>query len=249
MRKNLIIAFLFIMIAVIAYMIFGAGDAGIKVGVCSGVPGVNMTNNQGAEYDIAKLVGNRMGQKIKYKNISFYDIMSSTDKKVVSMGMAGFSGNSKKIKMIEEKYPNVMCINYAPCHIFLVTKNAKENIIGVQSGSVNEEVLLAEKYKDAKIKTFSCVEDMLKAFEDGQINGYVVDTIHKNCLSIAADIKITKLQSNGINFFIIVDKSNDNLIRSVHEVLKDLKNPVKTEVPSAKNNTKVENCAKPAIKK
>jgi len=226
---------MFIIIAsIFGYIFFFKGDSSkmLIVAANDGVPGVVMKGN-GIEYDLVKRVANNVKKEIKIDPLAFDKVIQSVKSGKAVMGIAGFSRTDEEILAFEKANPELVFIKHSPAHIFTVSKSsAKEKIYGVQAGTENYNLLKAflGAAFDKQAKVYSSVDAMMKSLEDGIVNTIVIDGFDRASVQEIfkkdASLIVTIFGKSKSNYCVIINAKHVDVIKAVHEVLKDLRKPV-----------------------
>lgn len=186
----------------------------------------------GVDVDIAKEIAKELGKKLVIKDVAFDSIIHEVKSGKADIGVAGISYSEERAKQVS------FSIDYTKSRqVVVVRTNSNiskiEDInnkkISVQLGSV-ADMYVSEHYKSKNItrqkKYLAAIQDL----KDNKVDCVVMDELPaQEILKNNSDIKILKDALTEDSYGIIVDKENQELLKTINEVINRLKKEGKIE--------------------
>lgn len=180
----------------------------------------------GVDVDIARMIAEKLGKKLIIKDVAFDSIINEVKTGKADFGAAGISYSEERAKQVD------FTINYSTSkQVVIVRTNNMLNAfnelnnkkIAVQLGSVGD-TYATKNYPNATIvrqkKYLAAIQDLIDRKDDAVI---MDELPAQEILKNYSDITLMEGYLTSDSYGMIVKKGNNELLISINEVLKDLK--------------------------
>lgn len=186
----------------------------------------------GADIEIAKAIGDELGVKVKFSEMSFDNVLASVQSGKADIAISGISATKERQKIFDfsDTY-------YDSETVLLVKKDATEKTykqisdfskksIAVQKGSIQENIAKAN-LSDANVVSLAQLGEAINELKSGQVEGVVLEkAIAKGYVDQNSDLTMSdialKSDSNDA-YAVAMPKGSDDLKTKVNKIIAKLK--------------------------
>lgn len=185
----------------------------------------------GADIEIAKVIGDELGVKVKFSEMSFDNVLASVQSGKADIAISGISATKERQKIFDfsDTY-------YDSETVLLVKKDATETYkqisdfskksIAVQKGSIQENIAKAN-LSDANVVSLAQPGEAINELKSGQVEGVVLEkAIAKGYVDQNSDLTMSdialKSDSNDA-YAVAMPKGSDDLKAKVNKIIAKLK--------------------------
>lgn len=185
----------------------------------------------GADIEIAKAIGDELGVKVKFSEMSFDNVLASVQSGKADIAISGISATKERQKIFDfsDTY-------YDSETVLLVKKDATETYkqisdfskksIVVQKGSIQENIAKAN-LSDANVVSLAQPGEAINELKSGQVEGVVLEkAIAKGYVDQNSDLTMSdialKSDSNDA-YAVAMPKGSDDLKAKVNKIIAKLK--------------------------
>lgn len=185
----------------------------------------------GADIEIAKAIGDELGVKVKFSEMSFDNVLASVQSGKADIAISGISATKERQKIFDfsDTY-------YDSETVLLVKKDATETYkqisdfskksIAVQKGSIQENIAKAN-LSDANVVSLAQPGEAINELKSGQVEGMVLEkAIAKGYVDQNSDLTMSdialKSDSNDA-YAVAMPKGSDDLKTKVNKIIAKLK--------------------------
>lgn len=185
----------------------------------------------GADIEIAKAIGDELGVKVKFSEMSFDNVLASVQSGKADIAISGISATKERQKIFDfsDTY-------YDSETVLLVKKDATETYkqisdfskksIAVQKGSIQENIAKANLL-DANVVSLAQPGEAINELKSGQVEGVVLEkAIAKGYVDQNSDLTMSdialKSDSNDA-YAVAMPKGSDDLKAKVNKIIAKLK--------------------------
>ena len=185
----------------------------------------------GADIEIAKAIGDELGVKVKFSEMSFDNVLASVQSGKADIAISGISATKERQKIFDfsDTY-------YDSETVLLVKKDATETYkqisdfskksIAVQKGSIQENIAKAN-LSDANAVSLAQPGEAINELKSGQVEGVVLEkAIAKGYVDQNSDLTMSdialKSDSNDA-YAVAMPKGSDDLKAKVNKIIAKLK--------------------------
>ena len=186
----------------------------------------------GADIEIAKAIGDELGVKVKFSEMSFDNVLASVQSGKADIAISGISATKERQKIFDfsDTY-------YDSETVLLVKKDATEKTykqisdfskksIAVQKGSIQENIAKAN-LSDANVVSLAQPGEAINELKSGQVEGVVLEkAIAKGYVDQNSDLTMSdialKSDSNDA-YAVAMPKGSDDLKAKVNKIIAKLK--------------------------
>lgn len=185
----------------------------------------------GADIEIAKVIGDELGVKVKFSEMSFDNVLASVQSGKTDIAISGISATKERQKIFDfsDTY-------YDSETVLLVKKDATETYkqisdfskksIAVQKGSIQENIAKAN-LSDANVVSLAQPGEAINELKSGQVEGVVLEkAIAKGYVDQNSDLTMSdialKSDSNDA-YAVAMPKGSDDLKAKVNKIIAKLK--------------------------
>lgn len=186
----------------------------------------------GADIEIAKAIGDELGVKVKFSEMSFDNVLASVQSGKADIAISGISATKERQKIFDfsDTY-------YDSETVLLVKKDATEKTykqisdfskksIAVQKGSIQENIAKAN-LSDANVVPLAQPGEAINELKSGQVEGVVLEkAIAKGYVDQNSDLTMSdialKSDSNDA-YAVAMPKGSDDLKAKVNKIIAKLK--------------------------
>lgn len=185
----------------------------------------------GADIEIAKAIGDELGVKVKFSEMSFDNVLASVQSGKADIAISGISATKERQKIFDfsDTY-------YDSETVLLVKKDATETYkqisdfskksIAVQKGSIQENIAKAN-LSDANAVSLAQPGEAINELKSGQVKGVVLEkAIAKGYVDQNSDLTMSdialKSDSNDA-YAVAMPKGSDDLKAKVNKIIAKLK--------------------------
>ncbi|MFR1098145.1 MAG: transporter substrate-binding domain-containing protein [Streptococcus thermophilus] len=185
----------------------------------------------GADIEIAKAIGDELGVKVKFSEMSFDNVLASVQSGKADIAISGISATKERQKIFDfsDTY-------YDSETVLLVKKDATETYkqisdfskksIAVQKGSIQENIAKAN-LSDANVVSLAQPGEAINELKSGQVKGVVLEkAIAKGYVDQNSDLTMSdialKSDSNDA-YAVAMPKGSDDLKAKVNKIIAKLK--------------------------
>lgn len=186
----------------------------------------------GADIEIAKVIGDELGVKVKFSEMSFDNVLASVQSGKADIAISGISATKERQKIFDfsDTY-------YDSETVLLVKKDATEKTykqisdfskksIAVQKGSIQENIAKANLL-DANVVSLAQPGEAINELKSGQVEGVVLEkAIAKGYVDQNSDLTMSdialKSDSNDA-YAVAMPKGSDDLKAKVNKIIAKLK--------------------------
>lgn len=192
----------------------------------------------GADVEIAKAIGEKLGVEVEFSAMSFDNILASVAAGKADIGISGISATAERSKSFDfsDVYynaANVVLVNKADADKYTSTDSLAEKSVGAQKGSIQEGVV-TEQLTGSHLVSLTQVPEMITELKSGQLDGVVLEeTIAKGYVSknddiVVADITLKEDDSEP-GSAVAMPKDSPSLKKAIDEVIAELKSSGKID--------------------
>ena len=186
----------------------------------------------GADIEIAKAIGDELGVKVKFSEMSFDNVLASVQSGKADIAISGISATKERQKIFDfsDTY-------YDSETVLIVKKDATEKTykqisdfskksIAVQKGSIQENIAKANLL-DANVVSLAQPGEAINELKSGQVEGVVLEkAIAKGYVDQNSDLTMSdialKSDSNDA-YAVAMPKGSDDLKAKVNKIIAKLK--------------------------
>ncbi|MGV4329970.1 transporter substrate-binding domain-containing protein [Streptococcus thermophilus] len=185
----------------------------------------------GADIEIAKAIGDELGVKVKFSEMSFDNVLASVQSGKADIAISGISATKERQKIFDfsDTY-------YDSETVLLVKKDATETYkqisdfskksIAVQKGSIQENIAKSN-LSDANVVSLAQPGEAINELKSGQVEGVVLEkAIAKGYVDQNSDLTMSdialKSDSNDA-YAVAMPKGSDDLKTKVNKIIAKLK--------------------------
>lgn len=185
----------------------------------------------GADIEIAKAIGDELGVKVKFSEMSFDNVLASVQSGKADIAISGISATKERQKIFDfsDTY-------YDSETVLLVKKDATETYkqisdfskksMAVQKGSIQENIAKAN-LSDANVVSLAQPGEAINELKSGQVEGVVLEkAIAKGYVDQNSDLTMSdialKSDSNDA-YAVAMPKGSDDLKAKVNKIIAKLK--------------------------
>ncbi|MCE2094743.1 transporter substrate-binding domain-containing protein [Streptococcus thermophilus] len=185
----------------------------------------------GADIEIAEAIGDELGVKVKFSEMSFDNVLASVQSGKADIAISGISATKERQKIFDfsDTY-------YDSETVLLVKKDATETYkqisdfskksIAVQKGSIQENIAKAN-LSDANVVSLAQPGEAINELKSGQVEGVVLEkAIAKGYVDQNSDLTMSdialKSDSNDA-YAVAMPKGSDDLKTKVNKIIAKLK--------------------------
>lgn len=185
----------------------------------------------GADIEIAKAIGDELGVKVKFSEMSFDNVLASVQSGKADIAISGISATKERQKIFDfsDTY-------YDSETVLLVKKDATETYkqisdfskksMAVQKGSIQENIAKAN-LSDANAVSLAQPGEAINELKSGQVEGVVLEkAIAKGYVDQNSDLTMSdialKSDSNDA-YAVAMPKGSDDLKAKVNKIIAKLK--------------------------
>ena len=186
----------------------------------------------GADIEIAKAIGDELGVKVKFSEMSFDNVLASVQSGKADIAISGISATKERQKIFDfsDTY-------YDSETVLLVKKDATEKTykqisdfskksIAVQKGSIQENIAKAN-LSDANVVSLAQTGEAINELKSCQVKGVVLEkAIAKGYVDQNSDLTMSdialKSDSNDA-YAVAMPKGSDDLKAKVNKIIAKLK--------------------------
>lgn len=185
----------------------------------------------GADIEIAKAIGDELGVKVKFSEMSFDNVLASVQSGKADIAISGISATKERQKIFDfsDTY-------YDSETVLLVKKDATETYkqisdfskksMAVQKGSIQENIAKANLL-DANVVSLAQPGEAINELKSGQVEGVVLEkAIAKGYVDQNSDLTMSdialKSDSNDA-YAVAMPKGSDDLKAKVNKIIAKLK--------------------------
>ncbi|MCE2225970.1 transporter substrate-binding domain-containing protein [Streptococcus thermophilus] len=186
----------------------------------------------GADIEIAKAIGDELGVKVKFSEMSFDNVLASVQSGKADIAISGISATKERQKIFDfsDTY-------YDSETVLLVKKDATEKTykqisdfskksIAVQKGSIQENIA-KDNLSDSNVVSLAQPGEAINELKSGQVEGVVLEkAIAKGYVDQNSDLTMSdialKSDSNDA-YAVAMPKGSDDLKTKVNKIIAKLK--------------------------
>lgn len=195
----------------------------------------------GVDPDIAAIIGEKLGKKIKILPIGFSSIIPSIERKLGDIGIAAITITPERQKCVDFSIP------YAKSEQFIISLNRfpvtnKDELdgirIGVKQGTTSHMTVRQIGLKKMDLYTFSTTMHVVKALLNEEIDAAVID--QQTAMWITTQYDQTQshpLEGTAEYYAICVQKNNTKLLAEINKILEEMVSQGEIEAFIKKHST------------
>lgn len=180
----------------------------------------------GIDPDIAAIIGERLGRKVKILPIGFNSIIPSIERKLGDIGIAAITVTPERQKCVDFSIP------YAKSELFIISLNSfpitdREELdgirIGVKQGTTSHAAVRQIGLKKMDLYTFPTTMHVLKALLSEDVDAIVID--QQTATWITAQYDQTQshpMKETAEYYAICVQKNNTKLLAEINKILEEM---------------------------
>lgn len=180
----------------------------------------------GIDPDIAAIIGERLGRKVKILPIGFNSIIPSIERKLGDIGIAAITVTPERQKCVDFSIP------YARSELFIISLNSfpitnREELdgirIGVKQGTTSHAAVRQIGLKKMDLYTFPTTMHVLKALLSEDVDAIVID--QQTATWITAQYDQTQshpMKETAEYYAICVQKNNTKLLAEINKILEEM---------------------------
>ena len=185
----------------------------------------------GADIEIAKVIGDELGVKVKFSEMSFDNVLASVQSGKADIAIAGISvtNERKKVYDFSDSYytaENVVIVKKDKVNDFTSTDSLAKQTVGTQKGSVQETVA-KKQFSKASVVSLASNGEMINELKSGQIQAVVLEkAIAEGYIAQNDDLTLASfnLKSDGSDAYAVaIRKGSDDLLKEINAVIKETK--------------------------
>ncbi len=184
------------------------------------------TEAAGVDPDIARIIGQKLGRKVKIISVGFSSIIPSIERKFGDMGIAAITVTKQREKHVDFSIP------YVKSEQFIVSlkknpivgKDEFKNIrIGLKQGTTGQVLVRQMELKETTLLTYSTVQHTLKALMNEEIDAIVIDQyIAMWAIQQYNQLQAHPLKDSAEYYAICVQKGNTKLLNEINAILEEM---------------------------
>lgn len=180
----------------------------------------------GVDPEIATIIGEKLGKKVKILPIGFSSIIPSIERKLGDIGIAAITITPERQKCVDFSIP------YAKSEQFIISlnrfpitnKNELDGIrVGVKQGTTSHATIRQIGLKKMDLYTFSTAMHIVRALLNEEIDAAVID--QQTAVWITTQYDQTQshpLEGTAEYYAICVQKNNTKLLMEINKTLEEL---------------------------
>ncbi len=180
----------------------------------------------GVDPDIAAIIGEKLGKKIKILPIGFSSIIPSIERKLGDIGIAAITVTPEREKCVDFSIP------YAKSEQFIISLNRfpitnEDELdgirIGVKQGTTGHVTVREIGLKKMDLYTFPTTMHILKALLNEEIDAIIID--QQTAAWITAQYDQTQshpLKGTAEYYAVCVQKNNTKLLIEINKILEEM---------------------------
>ena len=176
----------------------------------------------GADIEIAKAIGDELGVKVKFSEMSFDNVLASVQSGKADIAISGISATKERQKIFDfsDTYYDSTEKTYKQISDF------SKKSIAVQKGSIQENIAKAN-LSDANVVSLAQPGEAINELKSGQVEGVVLEkAIAKGYVDQNSDLTMSdialKSDSNDA-YAVAMPKGSDDLKAKVNKIIAKLK--------------------------
>ena len=185
----------------------------------------------GADIEIAKAIGDELGVKVKFSEMSFDNVLASVQSGKADIAIAGISvtNERKKVYDFSDSYytsENVVIVKKDKVNDFTSADSLAKQTVGTQKGSV-QETIAKKQLSKASVVSLASNGEMINELKSGQIQAVVLEkAIAEGYIAQNDDLTLASfnLKSDGSDAYAVaIRKGSDDLLKEINAVIKETK--------------------------
>ena len=180
----------------------------------------------GIDPDIARIIGEKLGRKVKIISVGFSSIIPSIERKLGDMGIAAITITEQREKHVDFSKP------YAKSEQFIISLNkfpitSKDEIknirIGLKQGTTGQALVKQMELKETMLFTYPTTPHALKALLNEEIDAIVIDRhIADWAIQQYNQLQAHLLKDSAEYYAICVQKGNTKLLNEINAILDEM---------------------------
>ncbi|MDA5541363.1 transporter substrate-binding domain-containing protein [Streptococcus thermophilus] len=185
----------------------------------------------GADIEIAKAIGDELGVKVKFSEMSFDNVLASVQSGKADIAISGISATKERQKIFDfsDTYydsETVLLVKKDTTETYKQISDFSKKSIAVQKGSIQENIAKAN-LSDANVVSLTQPGEAINELKSGQVEGVVLEkAIAKGYVDQNSDLTMSdialKSDSNDA-YAVAMPKGSDDLKTKVNKIIAKLK--------------------------
>lgn len=185
----------------------------------------------GADIEIAKAIGDELGVKVKFSEMSFDNVLASVQSGKADIAISGISATKERQKIFDfsDTYydsETVLLVKKDVTETYKQISDFSKKSIAVQKGSIQENIAKAN-LSDANVVSLAQPGEAINELKSGQVEGVVLEkAIAKGYVDQNSDLTMSdialKSDSNDA-YAVAMPKGSDDLKAKVNKIIAKLK--------------------------
>lgn len=185
----------------------------------------------GADIEIAKAIGDELGVKVKFSEMSFDNVLASVQSGKADIAISGISATKERQKIFDfsDTYydsETVLLVKKDATETYKQTSDFSKKSIAVQKGSIQENIAKAN-LSDANLVSLAQPGEAINELKSGQVEGVVLEkAIAQGYVDQNSDLAVSDiaLKSDSKDAYAVaMPKGSDELKAKVNKVIAKLK--------------------------
>ena len=185
----------------------------------------------GADIEIAKAIGDELGVKVKFSEMSFDNVLASVQSGKADIVISGISATKERQKIFDfsDTYyesETVLVVKKDATGTYKQTGDFAKKSVAVQKGSIQENIAKAN-LSDANVVSLAQPGEAINELKSGQVEGVVLEKaiaqgyVDQNSDLTMSDIAL-KSDSNDA-YAVAMPKGSDDLKAKIKKIIAKLK--------------------------
>ena len=180
----------------------------------------------GIDAEIAQAIADKLGMKLEIKDMEFESLVPAVKAKSIDLALAGMTVTEERkqsVNFSDSYSTGVQVVIVKENSEIKTVDDLKGKKIGVQTGTTSD-AYCSDDFGEENVKQFSNGSLAVAALANGQVDCVVIDNEPaKNYVAANSGLKILDTEYVTEDYAIAISKDNDELLKKVNNVLKELK--------------------------
>ena len=185
----------------------------------------------GADIEIAKAIGDELGVKVKFSEMSFDNVLASVQSGKADIAISGISATKERQKIFDfsDTYyesETVLVVKKDATGTYKQTGDFAKKSVAVQKGSIQESIAKSN-LSDANVVSLAQPGEAINELKSGQVEGVVLEkAIAQGYVDQNSDLAVSDitLKSDSKDAYAVaMPKGSDKLKAKVNKVIAKLK--------------------------
>ena len=185
----------------------------------------------GADIEIAKAIGDELGVKVKFSEMSFDNVLANVQSGKADIAISGISATEERQKIFDfsDTYyesETVLVVKKDATGTYKQTGDFAKKSVAVQKGSIQENIAKAN-LSDANVVSLAQPGEAINELKSGQVEGVVLEkAIAKGYVDQNSDLAVSDIMLKSDSkdaYAVAMPKGSDKLKEKVNKVIAKLK--------------------------